>query len=155
MMGLKYKNSMLLFVFTIIAVLGAWHMFFRNDGFWSQLLERAGAGQSVIYFKEITPGFSWDTVCILEPYSLGSGSNVDKRIEQYIKADLGTFKNKIPHLNDDGLWAFAFIEQEKVIKIAQKKGSRFYLYKDYSDSCMKRDEVFFFIDGNNILIRAK
>lgn len=148
------KNAIILAILIAVVALlvGISYAFFHRNAFWALLTEKIRAGQSIVYFHEITD-FSWDTVCVLAPYSLGSHHSREGRIKEYIKGDLGALRNRLPNLNDDASWAFVFIKNNQVIKITQK-GRRFFLYKDYEDNCLNKEDASFFFDGDKLLIRA-
>ncbi|MCD8519861.1 MAG: hypothetical protein LRY57_00850 [Alphaproteobacteria bacterium] len=103
--------------------------------FWSNLKSKIDEGQEAVYFKELTD-FDWDVVCVLSPYH-------DERHDlQSIPYDLGRFKNSIPNLDDDGLWAFAFVKDDKVIEI-KRRGFGLYLNGEYTNNCMPQEKAKF------------
>lgn len=135
-----------------LLLIAAWYALFPKNPFWDALLTKAKSGQTVVYFNELTD-FPWDTVCVLEPYSLGSDHSREKRVKERIKADLGPFKNKLPNLNDDSSWAFVFIKDGQVASII-RRGRGFYLYKDYESNCLDSKDAVFFAVENKLFIRG-
>lgn len=123
-----------------------------GNHFWSKLTQRINEGQTAISMRSLTD-IEWDSVCILEPYSLGTEASREERIKEFIDGDLAEFRNKLPDLNDDGLWAFVFIHNGKAVGIAER-GRGYYLYKRYKRNCMSKDEAIFNVDGKNIYITS-
>ena len=121
----------------------------EQNQFWDSVKAQASRGDGAVSISEVTR-FDWDTVCVIEPYSLEIGDR-DERIKRYIQGDLGKFKDKIPVLDDDGMWAFAFIRDGVVTQIEQR-GRGYAIYKGFRNNCMSRNDAVFLVDGKRLRI---
>ena len=114
-----------------------------TNSFWNKTNEKFKSS-SKVYLAEVT-NYDWDTVCILSPYS--DPEEIIKNSQSY----LGDFENKLPNVDDDGLWAFAFIKNKIVIKI-EKKGLRPHLKSGYKNDCTLKENANFTLDGEYAVI---
>lgn len=150
---MKDKRKMTIVVLgTVLTAALAILLFYSKDGFWNSLEQKIKQGQETVYLKDLTD-FNWDTVCVLEPYSLGPKPYDDAKLNQLIKANnTKLFADKIPNLNDDTDWGFVFIQQNEIVKI-KDKNTRLPLAKRFGSNCISKERAVFVKEADTIFIQ--
>ncbi len=134
-------------VSVVAAGIGCYFLITMSNPFWRKVDHAIKAGQTEVYLKDVT-NFEWDSVCVLPPYALSVGG-AGARTKQYIKADLGDYSKKVPLLNSDNAWAFAFIKNGIVVKIF-RKGRSYYLRPAYNENCMPKEKARFVLSDKSV-----
>lgn len=124
----------------------------QQNRFWKNVQNKVNSGNKEVALKGVVE-YDWDTVCILEPYSLDIGGK-NARLKDYLPYQLGEFEALIPDLNADNRWAFVFVKDQNVISI-EKKGRAMYLRADYSSNCLSKDVAKFKVDNDFLIITDK
>lgn len=65
---------------------------------------------------------------------------MEKWQSEYLPYELGEYRQNLPNLEDDNLWAFAFIKGDKVINI-KRKGKKFTLRANYKNNCISKNNA--------------
>ncbi|MBI1274149.1 MAG: hypothetical protein GC131_08740 [Alphaproteobacteria bacterium] len=93
-------------------------------------------GEDKIYFRDVA-NFDWDTVCVLSPYT---PTRDEKKLKQLVKADISGLTLEDFNVDDDSLWKFIFIADEKIVGIIPTMGE-YYFKVAYNNNCMGRDHA--------------
>lgn len=108
--------------------------------FGTLVLKRLSDGQITVLISELTD-FDWDTVCVLPPYTVGiqkRRGNADTLLPPNIEFD----PNNLPEYNEDGLWAFAFVRDNKLVAI-EKRNRGPGLKIEYQSNCIPSEHARF------------